>query len=158
MKKGAISGQPVIPPGQYPNWQNQKLHLTAFQEIALDWKLDPKKMEGTCHINGKPFSVSLRPFMGVIGMPSQDTGIYSTWPPRFCGGNIDCKELVKGSALYLPIPVHGGYLSIGDGHALQGDGEASCQAIECPMEMVDVTIHLHKNMRLANPGASIMLP
>ncbi|ALS28777.1 acetamidase/formamidase [Paenibacillus sp. 32O-W] len=87
-------------------------------------------------------------------MPPQDTGIYSTWPPRFCGGNIDCKELVKGSALYLPIPVHGGYLSIGDGHALQGDGEVSCQAIECPMEMVDVTIHLHKNMRLTNPRAN----
>lgn len=75
-------------------------------------------------------------------MPPQTGGIHNTWPPRYCGGNIDCKELVSGSRLYLPVPVDGGYLAIGDGHALQGDGEVSCQAIECPMETVDVTLNL----------------
>lgn len=42
-------------------------------------------------------------------MPPEEKGIHITWPPRFCGGNIDCKELTKGSVLYLPIPVDGAY-------------------------------------------------
>lgn len=94
--------------------------------------------------------------MGVIGMPPDEIGIHSTWPPRFCGGNIDCKELVRGSKLYLPISVDGGYLAIGDGHALQGDGEISCQAIECPMEIVDISVNLIKGIDLLNP--ELILP
>lgn len=139
--------------GQYPNWQNINLKLTDFQEINLDWKLDNRTMEGSCEINGNIFTVSLRPFIGNVGMPPEETGIHSTWPPRFCGGNIDCKEIVKGSSLYLPIPIDGGYLAIGDGHALQGDGEVSCQAIECPMEVVDVTITVLRDLKLTNPRA-----
>ena len=67
----------------------------------------------------------LRPFLGVIGMPPSEPGLYPTSPPRRTGGNIDCKELVSGSRLFLPIEVAGGLVSVGDGHALQGDGEAS---------------------------------
>ena len=51
-------------------------------------------------------------------------------PPRPQGGNIDCKELVAGTTLYLPIPVDGALFSAGDGHAAQGDGEVSGTAIE----------------------------
>ncbi|TLS52219.1 acetamidase [Paenibacillus antri] len=140
--------------GQYPNWQNRMLQLTDYEEIILDWKLDNATMTGACDINGKAFAVSLRPFMGVVGMPPEDTGIHPTWPPRFCGGNIDCKELVKGSKLYLPVPVDGAYLAIGDGHAVQGDGEISCQAIECPMEAVEITVRVMKGAPLTNPRAN----
>lgn len=139
--------------GGYPNWQNQKLHLTEVEELSLNWTLDRHTMSGTCEINGKPFTVSLSPFMGVVGMPPESKGIHTTWPPRYCGGNIDCKELVQGSKLYVPIPVDGGYLAIGDGHARQGDGEVSCQAIECPMELVDITINVIDNLALTNPRA-----
>lgn len=140
--------------GQYPNWQNQKLHLTDFQEITLDWTLNNKAMTGSCEIKGTPFAVSLQPFMGVVGMPPEDSGIHSTWPPRRCGGNLDCKEIVAGSKLYLPIPVDGCYLSIGDGHARQGDGEVSCQAIECPMQHVDITVHVLDKMKIESPRAN----
>lgn len=75
-------------------------------------------------------------------------------PPRFCGGNIDCKELVEGSILYLPIPVSGGFFSVGDGHALQGDGEVSTQAIECPMDVVDLTFTLEDDFNLSMPRAN----
>jgi hypothetical protein len=57
-------------------------------------------------------------------------------------------------ARLLPIPVDGAYLEIADGHALQGDGEVSCQAIECPMDLVDVTVHLLEEKPLANPRAN----
>ena len=77
-------------------------------------------------------TVVLAPFLGVLGMPPAESGIHSTIPPRRCGGNIDCKELVAGTTLYIPIPVDGALFSAGDGHAAQGDGEVSGTAIECP--------------------------
>jgi acetamidase/formamidase len=76
--------------------------------------------------------VTLSPFLGVLGMPPPERGVHSTIPPRAHGGNIDCKELVAGTTLYLPIPVDGALFSAGDGHARQGDGEVSGTAIECP--------------------------
>jgi acetamidase/formamidase len=77
-------------------------------------------------------SIAVRPFLGVIGMPPPEPGRHSTVPPYWHGGNLDCRELVAGSTLYLPIPVDGALLSVGDGHAAQGDGEVSGTAIECP--------------------------
>jgi acetamidase/formamidase len=74
------------------------------------------------------------PFLGVIGTAPAEPGEHSTIPPRpRSGGNVDCRELVSGSTLYLPVNVPGGYLFLGDGHAAQGDGEAGGTAIECGM-------------------------
>jgi acetamidase/formamidase len=140
--------------GQYPNWQNQKLGLLDYKEITLEWELDNKTMIGTTIINNKNFSVGLKPFMGILGMPPEEKGIHKTWPPRFCGGNIDCKELIKGSVIYLPISVDGAYFSVGDGHAVQGDGEISCQAIECPMEFVELKFLVREDMQLSMPIAN----
>ena len=80
------------------------------------------------------------PFLGVIGMPPPEPGEHSTTPPRRWGGNIDCKELVAGTTLYLPIPVDGALLMAGDGHGAQGDGEVSGTAIECPLERATLTL------------------
>ena len=94
------------------------------------WRLD----DGVWHQD--ELRVALAPFLGVIGMPPAEPGIHSTTPPRRFGGNIDCKLLVAGTTLYLPIPVDGALLSAGDGHGAQGDGEVSGTAIECPLERV----------------------
>ena len=67
-------------------------------------------------------------------------------PPRPCGGNIDCKELVAGTTLYLPIPVDGALLSAGDGHAAQGDGEVSQLAIEAPVERAQLTLSVRDDL------------
>jgi len=83
-----------------------------------------------------------------------EPGIHTTIPPRYCGGNIDCKELVKGSVLYLPIAVENALFSVGDGHAAQGDGEVFGTAIECPMEMVDLTFAVREDMYLKMPRAN----
>ncbi len=73
----------------------------------------------------------LRPFFGVMGTaPPRAWGKVSTLPPRRNGGNLDNKELVAGSTLYLPIHVDGGLFSVGDGHGVQGDGEVCVTAIE----------------------------
>ena len=86
--------------------------------------------------------VALRPFLGVMGMPPDEPGTHSTIPPRRCGGNLDCKELVSGTTLFLPIEVEGALFSTGDGHAAQGDGEVAGTAIECPMERAELTFSL----------------
>jgi acetamidase/formamidase len=97
--------------------------------------------------------VDLQPFLGVLGMPPPQPGRHSTHPPRASGGNIDCKELVAGTTLFLPVPVDGGLFSAGDCHALQGHGEVSQLAIECPAERVALTLELHDEPQLAAPIA-----
>ena len=99
-------------------------------------------------------SVRLAPFLGVLGMPPAEAGIHSTIPPRRCGGNIDCKELVAGTTLFLPIPVDGALFSAGDGHAAQGDGEVSGTAIEAPVEAT-LTLDLRDDLELEWPIARI---
>jgi acetamidase/formamidase len=98
--------------------------------------------------------VGSAPFLGVIGMPPPEPGEHSTIPPRKWGGNIDCKELVAGTTLYLPIPVDGALVMSGDGHGAQGDGEVSGTAIECPLERAQLTFEL-SGLELRSPLARI---
>ena len=90
--------------------------------------------------------------MGVMGMPPDEPGEHSTIPPRACGGNLDCRELVTVSTLYLPIAVDEALFSCGDGHAAQGDGEVSGTAIECPMQRVELAFGLSE-LELTTPIA-----
>lgn len=115
------------------------------------WKLDAAA--GTARF--QDYVIRLAPFMGLMGMPPDEDGLLPTPPPRFCGGNLDCKSLTSGTSLFLPIAVDGGLFSVGDGHAVQGDGETSLTAIECGMEHVDLTFVLHPEMRIRNPRARV---
>src|ERR1041384_2877069 len=73
----------------------------------------------------------LAPFFGVMAVaPPPQWGMVSTLPPRRNGGNLDNKELVAGTTLYLPIYVDDALFSVGDGHGAQGDGEVCVTAIE----------------------------
>ena len=75
--------------------------------------------------------VPLAPFFGVMGTaPPPAWGMISTAPPRRNGGNLDNKELVAGTTLYLPIFVDDALFSVGDGHGVQGDGEVCITAVE----------------------------
>jgi acetamidase/formamidase len=113
------------------------------------WSLDADAGVAT----GSGTTVRLAPFLGVIGMPPGEPGVHSTGPPRRFGGNIDCKELVAGATLFLPIPVDGALVSLGDGHGAQGDGEVSGTAIECPLEHAQVTLDLVDDLELEWPIA-----
>lgn len=128
---------------------NRRLGLLE-QRSTLVWTLDADTMTGR---DQHGHTLALSPFMGVMGMPPDEPGIHLTAPPRFCGGNLDCKELIAGSTLYLPISVLQALFSVGDGHAIQGDGEVCGVAIECPMEYVDLTFHVHDQIRLTTPRA-----
>jgi acetamidase/formamidase len=75
--------------------------------------------------------LELKPFFGVMGVaPPKGWGRISSIAPQATGGNLDNKELVAGTALYLPVFTEGGLFSCGDGHGAQGDGEVCVTAIE----------------------------
>jgi acetamidase/formamidase len=139
--------------GGFENWQNNSLGIAQSERVQVDWELNPTTMTGTCELGGHPFHVALKPFIGLMGVAPDGPGVHSTTPPRNVGGNIDCKELVRGSSLFLPVAVDEALFSIGDGHAAQGDGEVSGTAIECPMDLVDFTLIVHEDMALKNPRA-----
>ncbi|MBT2570825.1 acetamidase/formamidase family protein [Planococcus sp. ISL-110] len=140
--------------GGLPAWQNGKLDITDSERLQVDWKLDAARMTGSCELGSQEFKVGLSPFLGLMGVAPAEDGSFPTKPPGYFGGNIDCKELVPGSSLFLPISVDGALFSLGDGHALQGDGESSGTAIECPMDLVDITLVLHEDMKLSMPRAN----
>jgi acetamidase/formamidase len=100
------------------------------------------------------FECDLAPFLGVMGMPPPEAGVHPTFPPRSWGGNIDCKELVAGSMLYLPIPVDGALFSAGDPHGAQGDGEVSSTAIETTAE-AQLTLDVRNDLPLQWPIARV---
>lgn len=136
--------------GGWKSPHNEALDLEEGEQYHLNWKLDNRSMIGTSQYGHK---VALRPFMGVMGMPPDEEGLHPTPPPRYCGGNIDCKELIAGSILYLPIPTDGGLFSVGDGHGVQGDGEVATPALECPMDIVDLTFFVRQDIHLKMPRA-----
>ncbi len=135
--------------GWVSDW-NERLGITT-DGIIHRWVLEPDTLIGR---NQHGHTVKLNPFMGVYGMPPAEPGNHPTPPPRRTGGNIDCKELIAGSTLYLPVEVEGGLFSVGDGHAAQGDGEVSVTAIECPMDQVDLTFDVIEDMPLDTPVAN----
>lgn len=124
---------------------NRQLGVAAGEPLLVRWSLDADALVGISHLGHR---VRLRPFLGTLGLCPEGEGWQSAWPPRRTGGNLDCKELVAGTVLYLPVETEGALLSLGDGHAAQGDGESSGTAIECPMERVDLRLILRKDLSL----------
>lgn len=97
--------------------------------------------------------IPLKPFFGSMGVaPSPEEGRVNSSPPGRHAGNLDNRELVAGSTLYIPVFVPGALFEIGDGHAAQGDGEVDLTAIETSLRgRVQLTVR--KNMPLTWPRA-----
>lgn len=97
--------------------------------------------------------IPLKPFFGSMGVaPPPAAGRISSNPPGTHAGNLDNKELVAGTTLYIPVHVKGALFEIGDGHAAQGDGEVDQTAIETSLRgRLQLTVK--KGMTLAWPRA-----
>jgi len=97
--------------------------------------------------------IPLRPFFGSMGVaPAPEAGRVSSVPPGRHAGNLDNRELIAGSTLYIPIFARGALFEIGDGHAAQGDGEVDQTAIETSLRgRLQLTVR--KDMKLAWPRA-----
>ena len=107
-------------PEDFPNARSEIIPLDLDAMTArLSWGLE----------------LPLKPFFGVMGVaPPPNWGRVSTIQPRAFGGNLDNKELVAGTTLYLPVFTEGALFSCGDGHGAQGDGEVCVTAIETALD------------------------
>ena len=122
-----------------------------FDEVHLmHIPLDQERMIGTLPWG---LELPLKPFFGVMGVaPPANWGMVSTLPPRRNGGNLDNKELVAGTTLYLPVFQDGALFSAGDGHGAQGDGEVCVTAIETGL-IGTFELHVRDDMSLEWPLA-----
>lgn len=97
--------------------------------------------------------VPLRPFFGSIGVaPPEVSGRIHSGPPWVHAGNLDNKELVAGTTLFIPVHVRGALLLVGDGHAAQGNGEVDITALETSLAGT-LQLVLRKDLRLRWPRA-----
>jgi acetamidase/formamidase len=97
--------------------------------------------------------IPLRPFFGSMGVaPAAEVGRVSSNPPSTHAGNLDNKELVAGTTLFIPVHVRGALFEVGDGHAAQGDGEVDQTAIETSLRG-KLQLTVKKGMALAWPRA-----
>ena len=97
--------------------------------------------------------IPLRPFFGSLGVaPPKEAGKFSSGPPWIHAGNLDNKELIAGTTLFIPIHIKGALFEIGDGHAAQGNGEVCLTAIETSLKG-ELQFIVHKGRKLNWPRA-----
>ena len=113
-------------------------------------KLDVKNMKTTF---APGVVIPLKPFFGVMGVAPKPGEKRPAAVPDYFGANMDNKELVAGTTLYLPVNVPGGIFSAGDAHAAQGDGEVNVTAIETAMKEAVLQFIARKDMKIERPMA-----
>lgn len=123
-------------PKEFPDGQVKYLYL--------DW--DRKVTEFLPGIE-----VPLRPAPGTLGVARKEPGRYNAVPPGPFAGNLDNRDLVEGTTLYVPVFVPGALVWTGDSHAAQGNGEVNLTAIETAFQEVSVTMTVDKKMKLEWP-------
>jgi amidase len=121
---------------------------------GVRWHLDTQRGVATPekpaeHLKG--YSVPLRPMLGCVGVaPNAAQAAPGTGDSGRWGGNMDFNEIVEGATVYLPVSVPGALLYVGDGHAVQGDGELNGNALETSMD-VEFTVDVIPGKRLQGP-------
>jgi len=122
--------------------------LAALRAFEID------TIAGTITMTGvEGIEIPARPFFGSIGVaPPVLVGRINSTAPGYHVGNLDNKDLVEGTTVFMPVHVDGALLSIGDGHAAQGDGEVTGTAIETSLYGT-IEVILHKDRSLQWPRA-----
>src|SRR5215210_3303299 len=82
---------------------------------------------------GDEVAIPLTPFLGTMGVCPAGASAQPVMPPGRFGGNLDTRQLVRGTTLFLPVEVEGALFSTGDAHGCQGDGEVCVTGLEAPM-------------------------
>ena len=95
-------------------------------------------------------AIPIAPFLGTMSVCPAGASNQPVMPPGTFGGNMDTRQLVRGTTLYLPVQVEGALFSCGDAHAAQGDGEVCVTGIESPMYCV-LRFTLHEDRSIPAP-------
>lgn len=128
--------------------------VIAGYDYLIPWTIDVKR--GTVRLAEpgvkKLGEIPARPMLGCIGVAP--AGDYSprSGPAGYWGGNLDYNLIREGTTVFLPVHHAGGLLFFGDGHAVQGDGEAVGSGVETSLD-VEVTVEVKKNWKLTGPRA-----
>jgi len=130
--------------------QNGFLSDEIFERKMKIIQLDQQAMTG--HF-ADGIEIPLHPFFGSMGVaPPKEAGRWNSAPPWIHGGNLDNKDLVAGTRLFLPVHVKGALFEIGDGHAAQGNGEVDITAIETSLKG-NLQFLVHKGKKINWPRA-----
>jgi acetamidase/formamidase len=134
----------------WPAWSDfdfARPHGLAPGAHVIEFDAGSLGPEGVVELDGA--RVRLRPMLGMVGT-APARGEFNTLPPRAFGGNMDLRLVAEGATVYLPVFAEGALVSLGDGHAAQGDGEVCTTAIECGMS-VEVTLDLRRGRIIEEP-------
>lgn len=148
----AGSGQSVVGNALAPGYL---MNLNRAKNFNSRWKLDKEK--GVAYLEKptdplKQLSIPLLPMMGCIGVAPPGRDIVATRDSGIFGGNMDYNQLREGTTVYLPVFQEGALLFMGDGHAAQGDGELTGDALETSMEF-EFTVDVIAERSVGTPRA-----
>jgi amidase len=121
----------------------------------IPWDLDleqslasPRLLEGQG--SASKIKVPVRPMLGCIGVAPPGEEVWTSGPSSTHGGNMDYNDVVEGATVFFPVYHTGAYFYIGDGHAVQADGEGLGTGVETSLD-VQFTVKVHKGKRLSIP-------
>ena len=148
----AWSGQSLVGNALMPDYL---VNIKRDSEFNSRWKIDRDK--GVVYLDSptpalRRFTVPLQPMIGSVGVAPQGENAIQTIDSGTFGGNMDYNQLREGTRLYLPVFHEGALLLLGDGHAVQGDGELTGDALETSMD-IEFTVDVIRNQTLASPRA-----
>ena len=127
------------------------LARTDREARRVTWLLD--KAKGVARLDGPEIGgieLRLRPMLGCVGVaPARQEAISTSTPGAF-GGNMDYRGFTEGVTVYFPVNVEGALFHIGDGHAVQGDGEIVGTGVEISFD-VQFTVNVQKGRRINWP-------
>lgn len=136
----------------YPNVYKMNA-LRPQRADLIPWDLDiergvanPRLLESS----GFKFDLPVRPMLGCIGVAPPGEEVQTSGPASSHGGNMDYNDIVEGVTMFFPVYHQGAYFYLGDGHALQGDGEGLGSGVETSLD-VQFTVKVHKGKRLSIP-------
>ncbi len=151
---GLYSLMPESIEGIYPN-RYKPNEIIAERANVVPWDLDLKRQmvklrEPASSAHRMEFAA--KPMLGCVGVAPAGDFAPTSSPAGNYGGNLDYNEIGEGTTVILPVFHPGALLFIGDGHALQGDGEPTGTGIETSLD-VDFTVEVRKKVSLSGPRA-----
>jgi len=149
-RDSAQSGNFVTPSALNPRYFAQQQPVPNFDS---NWTLD--RQAGFAQLSKptdklKNYRVPLKPMLGCVGVAPPQTQSFRSGNLGSYGGNMDYNQLVEGTTVYLPVYHPGGLLFVGDGHAAQGDGELTGDALETSTEWT-LTVDVIRARNIASP-------
>jgi len=136
----------------YPN-EYKMGALRPQRADLIPWDLDLERGVANPRLLQKSkfkFDIPVRPMLGCIGVAPPGEQVWTSGPSSTHGGNMDYNDIVEGATVFFPVYHPGAYFYIGDGHAVQADGEGLGSGLETSLD-VQFTVRVHKGKRLSIP-------